>query len=115
MRVLSVNIGQKRTQPKRDSLEITGIYKEPVSGPVTVQTLGLQDDFIGDHKHHGGPDQAVYIYGDPDYKWWSAELGRNLQPGTFGENITLSDFVSASYYIGDRLHIGSVILEFTAP
>lgn len=115
MKVLSVNLGKKQTQPKRDTVEITGIYKEAASGPVEVRTLGLPGDFIGDLHNHGGPDQAVYLYGEPDYKWWSDELGTDLHPGTFGENITLSDFESAGYHIGDRLHIGSVILEFTAP
>jgi MOSC domain-containing protein YiiM len=115
MKVLSVNIGQKRTQQKRDAVEITGIYKQPFPGPVDVHALGLPGDFISDLENHGGPDQAIYLYGEPDYEWWSAELGEALQPGTFGENITLTGFESADYHIGDRLHIGSVILEFTAP
>ncbi len=115
MRVLSVNIGKKRTQPKGNALEITGIYKTPSDGPVAVGSLGLPGDFIGDVKDHGGPDQAVYLYGQPDYDWWSAQLGRELQPGTFGENLTLSDFESARCNIGDRLQIGSLLLEFTAP
>ncbi len=115
MHILSVNIGRERTQPKGDALETTGIYKMPVSGPVQVSRLGLPGDFICDEKNHGGPDQAVYLYGAPDYEWWSWQLGRQLEPGTFGENLTLSDFESARYNIGDRLQVGSVLLEFTAP
>ncbi len=115
MRILSVNIGQERGQPKGDGLEITGIYKVPFEGPVKVERLGLPGDFISDQENHGGPDQAVYIYGLPDYEWWSGELGVQLEPGTFGENLTLSDFESARYNIGDRLRVGSVLLEFTAP
>ena len=115
MRLLSVNIGKERTQPKGDGLEITGIYKLPVQGPVKVERLGLPGDAICDLKDHGGPDQAVYLYGAPDYEWWSRELGRQLEPGTFGENLTLSDFESARYNIGDRLQVGTVLLEFTAP
>ncbi len=115
MQTLSVNIGQKRTQPKGDRLETTGIYKIPTPEPVLITTLGMEDDFICDQMNHGGPDQAIYLYGAPDYAWWSDQLGRELAPGTFGDNLTLSDFESARYNIGDRLHIGSVILEFTAP
>ncbi len=115
MRVLSVNIGQKRTQPKGDALETTGIYKMPTQGRVAVGILGLPGDFIADLKDHGGPDQAVFLYGEPDYAWWSAELGRGLEPGTFGENLTLSHFESARCDIGDRLQIGRLVLEFTAP
>lgn len=115
MDILSVNVGRARTQPNGDRPETTGIYKTPVLAPVRVGLLGLSNDFIYDRENHGGPDQAVYIYGAPDYAWWSEQLGVELMPGTFGENLTLSDFESAWYCIGDRLRVGSVLLEFTAP
>jgi MOSC domain-containing protein YiiM len=57
---------------------------------------------IVDKKHHGGVDQAVYIYTRPDLDWWSAELGQKLAPGTFGENLLLSDLLSAELCLGDR-------------
>ena len=115
MQLLSVNIGQKRTQQNGNKQETTGIYKIPTPGQVQVTALGIQDDFIGSPKDHGGPDQAVYIYGQPDYEWWSKELGKEPGPGTFGDNLTISKLESAQFRIGDRLHIGSVILEITAP
>ena len=115
MEVISVNVGERRTQPKGDELETTGIYKQPRQGPVHVGLLGLRDDFICDDKNHGGPDQAIYIYGAPDYAWWEQQLGLELAPGTFGENLTVSDFESARYNIGDRLEIGAVVLEFSSP
>ncbi len=115
MKVLSVNVGQEQRQPKRDEFEITGIYKLPTGQPVQVHPLGLPGDFIGDLRNHGGPDQAVYVYGERDYAWWSERLGRKLEPGTFGENLTISDFESAPARIGDQLQIGSVVLELTAP
>ena len=46
---------------------------------------------IASKKHHGGPDQAVYVYGEHDYAWWSEQLGRPLEPGTFGENLTVRE------------------------
>jgi len=115
MELLSVNIGQKRTQQKGADLETTGIYKLPTQGPVRITTLGIRDDFIGSQKHHGGPDQAIYIYGKPDYEWWSNALGKEPGPGTFGENLTISNLESANFKIGDRLNLGSVILEVAAP
>ncbi len=93
----------------------TGIYKLPVDGPVRITAAGLPDDTICDIENHGGPDQAVYVYGAPDYAWWSDELGQELAPGTFGENLTISGLESAGLAIGDRLHIGGAILEVTAP
>ncbi len=115
MQLLSVNIGQKRTQQKGNELETTGIYKLPVQEPVEIKSLGIQSDFICDQKNHGGSDQAIYIYGAPDYEWWSKELKRKLTAGTFGDNLTVSELESAQLSIGDRLHAGSVILEVTAP
>ena len=115
MHLLSINIGQKRTQSKGSEKETTGIYKLPVQEPIEIKSLGIQSDFICDQKNHGGPDQAIYIYGMPDYEWWSKELGKQLAPGTFGDNLTVSELESAHFNIGDRLHVGSVILEVSAP
>ncbi len=115
MQLISVNIGQKRTQLKGSEVETTGIYKVPTREPVEIKSLGIEQDFICDQKNHGGPDQAIYVYGAVDYTWWSRELGRELEPGTFGDNLTISDLESAPFNIGDRLHVGSLILEVTAP
>jgi MOSC domain-containing protein YiiM len=115
MQLMSVNIGTARTQPNGDKLETTGIYKLPTLEPARITALGVESDFVCDQKYHGGPDQAVYIYGAPDYAWWSRELRQELEAGTFGENLTISGLESAQCSIGDRLHIGAVILEVAAP
>jgi MOSC domain-containing protein YiiM len=115
MKLISINIGGPQTQQNGEKLETTGIYKIPVQGKVNLTSLGIVEDFIGSPRHHGGPDQAVYVYGAEDYAWWSRELGRELAPGTFGDNLTVSELESAQFNIGDRLHLGSVILEVTAP
>jgi MOSC domain-containing protein YiiM len=113
MHLLSVNIGQPLLLPEAKGA--TGIFKQPTTGPVRLTRLGLAGDAVCDTKNHGGPDQAVYIYGAPDYAWWAAELGRELAPGTFGENLTVADLESAALNIGDRLQVGEALLEVTAP
>ncbi len=115
MQLSSINIGQEQTLRNKDRVEKTGIFKQPVDHPVKVTKLGLERDVIVSKKHHGGPDQAIYIYGESDYEWWSGELGRMPAPGTFGENLTISRLESARFNIGDMLHIGEVILQVTAP
>jgi MOSC domain-containing protein YiiM len=115
MHLLSINIGSVRTIDNANVSGQTGIYKLPVAGPVQVTRLGLPGDAIISTRHHGGPDQALYVYGGADYAWWAAELGRDLAPGTFGENLTIGDLESAPLAIGDRLQVGGVILEVTAP
>lgn len=115
MKLISVNIGWERKLERRDRVEKTGIFKFPTKDAVWVTKLGLQGDVIVSKKHHGGPDQAVYIYGETDYEWWSRELGREIPPGTFGENLTVGELESAQFNIGDYLHIKDVILQVTAP
>lgn len=114
MQLISVNIGAARPDP-RNPLKSSGIYKEPVTDAVKISALGLENDVIVSVKHHGGPDQAAYLYTLEDYAWWSAQLERDLPPGTFGENLTLAGFSSVDLHIGDRLIIGAVILQVTAP
>jgi MOSC domain-containing protein YiiM len=115
MKLISINAGKEQTQINKGRTEITGIYKNPLSGPVQITKLGIAEDFIGSPKHHGGPDQALYIYGEKDYQWWASEIGKEMLPGMFGENLTISDLESGSFYIGDFLHIGDVTLQVTAP
>nr|MBA3475196.1 MOSC domain-containing protein [Actinomycetota bacterium] len=74
---------------------------------------------VADVENHGGPDQALYLYSSEDYAWWAGELGAAPEPGTFGENITVSSFGSGDVRIGDRFRIGadpleSVLVEATA-
>lgn len=116
MQVTSVNIGDARRLDLGRREVTTGIYKRPVAGPVHIGRLGIAGDLVADAKHHGGPDQAIYVYGGDDYDWWSRELGEDIAPGTFGDNITIAGLASAELAIGDRLKIGrEVVLEVSAP
>ena len=115
MQLFSVNVGGEEPIENAGKSGKTGIYKRPVDGFIEVTTGGLAGDTISDTKNHGGPDQAVYVFGAPDYEWWSGELGYELSPGTFGENLTITGLKSATTSIGDRLGVGTVILEVTAP
>ena len=116
MRLLSVNVARPRRVVLDGRGRRTAILKRPVDGPVEVGEVGLAGDEVGSKKHHGGPDQAVYLYGRDDYAWWEQELDEELAPATFGENLTVEGLRSAELRIGDRLEIGdAVVLEVTAP
>lgn len=115
MQLISVNIGHEQEIEGAQKLGNTGIYKLPVDTPVEVTPYGLAGDRIVDSENHGGLDQAVYVYGAADYAWWAEALGKELSPGTFGENLTISDLESVAFQIGDRLQVGAVTLEVTAP
>lgn len=115
MQLFSVNVGQARSIRNAKASGMTGIYKLPARVPVQITPNGLLGDTICDTKNHGGVDQAIYVYGVPDYAWWSKVLGHELAPGTFGENLTITELASAQVCIGDRLQVGSATLQVTAP
>ncbi len=114
MRVTSVNVGREESIDHGNRRFTTGIRKRPVDGPVFIGTDAVAGDTISDKKHHGGADQVVYAYSQDDYDWWSTELDRELAPGTFGDNLTIEGLPS-DMNVGDRLLIGDVLLEATAP
>ncbi len=96
---------------------LTAIDKRAVNGPVEVGTLGLAGDSQKDTAHHGGQEYAVYLFADEDVAWWSAELGREIPPGMFGENLRTSGLVVSDLVIGARYRIGvsGLEVEVTSP
>ena len=114
MKIESVNIGRAQQLDGPNFTGKTGIFKMPTAEPVLIGELGLEGDDIIHTRHHGGPDQAVYLYRQEDYDWWSAQLDAELLPGTFGDNLTV-DGLPTDLYVGDRLLIGDVLLEATSP
>lgn len=110
-----MNVGREEPIENAKPSGKTGIFKRPVEGDLEITFDGLTGDNISDTENHGGVDQAVYVFGAPDYAWWSEQLDRELQPGVFGENLTVSELWSAEARIGDRLRIGTTVLEVTAP
>lgn len=114
MEVVSVNSGRAELMKIGARTVSTGIRKAPVERGY-VGTLGLAGDVVADEKHHGGLDQALYLYSSEDYAFWASELGGVPEPGTFGENLTLSSFGAEPVRIGDRFRVGEPLLEVTSP
>ena len=92
----------------------SAIAKRPVAGPVRVGAEGLEGDEQGDRRVHGGPDKAVHQYALEHYAAWRADLGALPvldAPGAFGENLASTGVTEATLCWGDRVRIGSVLLE----
>ena len=115
MRIEQINIGSRTLLTVNGRKRETGIFKELSEGPVAVGELGLPGDAICDRKHHGGPDQALYLYSVEDYTWWAEALGQNVPAGTYGENLTTSGQDLCEICVGDVLFSESVTLEVSAP
>lgn len=116
MKVTSVNVGLPREVTWRGKPVTTGIYKEPVEGPVPLRTLNLDGDRQADLRVHGGWDKAVYAYPSEFYEVWSRERPElELHPGTFGENLTTAGFLDDDVSVGDRFRVGTAELVVTQP
>lgn len=113
MKIVSINIGESRSIRVGEKKVATGIYKHPTAEAVRITKHGVRGDSIMDKDNHGGADQAVYLYSTEDYRWWFEQLGQEILPGTFGENLTLSTFGKQPLRIGDRFQINDVLLEIT--
>ena len=98
----------------------SAIRKQAVStlhDPVRVELAptGLWGDEQADLRVHGGPDKAVYAYAAEDTAWWAEELGRELGPGAFGENLTVARIDVSGAVIGERWTVDSTELEVAQP
>lgn len=103
-------------RPDAGTIGVTAIDKRPVSGPVKIGSYGVYADVQADRKHHGGLDKALYAYAEEDARFWEGELGRDLPPGFFGENLRTEGIDVNAARVGERWRIGqTVTVEVTMP
>lgn len=97
-------------------LGVTGIDKRPVERPLRVRRFGVHGDVQVNRKSHGGEDQAVYAYAQEDADRFAVELGREIPPGLFGENLRTRGVDVSGAVIGERWRVGErTLLEVTSP
>lgn len=110
-RILSINCGKAVAFR---GVETSAIAKHAVAGPIRVGPLGLAGDEQADLSVHGGVDKALHYYPHEHYAWWREQLG-DLAPlaefGAFGENIATGDLNENDVCIGDRLRLGTALVE----
>lgn len=116
VRVLSVNVGLPREVVADSRVVLTSIFKSAVSGRVPIRHDNLEGDRQSDLSVHGGRAKALYAYPREHYDFWRGELpGADLEPGHFGENLTIEGLLEPDVHVGDRLSIGSSELVVTQP
>jgi MOSC domain-containing protein YiiM len=116
MRILSVNVALPREVTWQGKLVTTGIFKEPIEGPIMLRRLNLDGDQQADLTVHGGVTKAVYSYPSEHYGYWRTELPElDLSWGMFGENFTTEGLLEEAVYIGDRFRIGETEVIVTEP
>lgn len=114
-RLLSVNVGLPQVVDTGQRLVETAIWKHPVEGRVQVRGVNLDGDRQADLSVHGGPDKAVYAYAIEETRLWEGEMGRELGPGAFGENLTTEGVDVSGAVLGERWRVGTTLLEVVQP
>ncbi|MDE2049299.1 MAG: MOSC domain-containing protein, partial [Betaproteobacteria bacterium] len=102
---------------------MSAIDKQPVTGAVQAQRLGLQGDEQADLSVHGGVSKAVYAYAHAHYATWQTIRAQALRlpevaalpAGVFGENLTLDGVLEQDVWVGDRLRFAHCTLVVTEP
>jgi MOSC domain-containing protein YiiM len=118
IQLAAVNIGVPTVLASVDGDNVwSGIRKRPVD-PSTVlwlSKLNLSGDGQADLDVHGGPDKAVYAYPSEHLAPWSSDLGPELGPAPFGENLSTSGAVEVDVCIGDVWSWGAAQLQVAQP
>ena len=101
--VISLNVGLPRDVQWQGRTIRTSIWKSPVHGRRLVRRLNIEGDGQADLVGHGGEQRAVMVYQTGSYKFWSELLTRSdLDPGKFGENLTVDGLADEDVCIGDQ-------------
>ena len=119
MRLVSVNIGSTRDVGGSGRASV----KTPATGRVDVLPLGLAGDLRADPSGSGGHAQAVYAYPSEHLPFWQtvraqarvAPWDHPINPGTLGENLTLSGLLEGQVWVGDLLRFPRCSLSVSAP
>jgi MOSC domain-containing protein YiiM len=116
MKIISINVGTPRTIHWKGLDVTTGIFKDPVEGPVMLRRLNIDGDRQADLENHGGRSKAIYAYPAEHYNFWRKELtGTDLPWGAFGENFTVEGLREEEACIGDHFSFGQATLMVTQP
>ena len=110
--VISVNVGRPRAVGfATASLPETAIEKRPVGGPVRITASGVEGNACADARNHGDEFMRVYAYSVEDYRWWGDQLGAELGPGHFGEQLTTEGVDLNAAVVGETWRVGSARLQ----
>lgn len=116
MKVISTNIARPRTVEWRGREIQTGIYKEPVDGPIYLGKEDVVNDTVIDRKHHGGEYKACYLFGSDYYDDWKKKYPQlDWNWGMFGENLTVDGLDEHQLQIGAVYTLGEATVQITEP
>ena len=114
MEIVAVNVARPSVQTDGGVERYTGGAKKPVPR-ATLRPQGFEGDGQADRRHHGGPDKAVCLYSFDHYPYWAEKLGREMAPGSFSENLTVSGIRETEVCVGDVFRAGEATVQVSMP
>lgn len=114
-KILSLNIGHPEEMFWEGKSVISSMKKWPTDSPLKVHFDHIDGDSFKNSDLHGTIDSVIYLMGTDALAEYSQLLGKIVQPGDAGENVTLECLQESQVEIGDEFQIGEVCLIATFP
>ena len=105
-----------KPEPRWSGKPPSAIGKYSVTGPLTINSEGLEGDEQADLRFHGGTEKAIHHYAADHFDFWKQQFADNavqFVPGCFGENVSTTGLTEDNVCIGDILKLGSAVVQLT--
>jgi MOSC domain-containing protein YiiM len=112
--VQAVFTGQPKSITDEQGTWTSSIFRDRVNGPVQVSPHGLVGDRVA-QPYHGGPGAAVCAHLTDHYSFWNAQYNMDLKAGCVGENVTLDHIAEDQVCVGDRVRLGTAVVQVSGP
>jgi MOSC domain-containing protein YiiM len=93
---------------------LTGGAKKPVPRAM-LRFDNFDGDGQADRVNHGRLEKAICVCPFDHYAHWRRVLGRELEPGTFRENLTVSGALETEVCVGDVFRTGGAVAQVSQP
>jgi MOSC domain-containing protein YiiM len=77
----------------------------------TLRLLGFDGHGQGELVNQGWEEKAVWIYTFDHYPHWERAPGREPEPGTFSENLSVLGVVETGVAMGDVFRVGRATMQ----
>lgn len=108
--ILFLNVGLPEIKNWNGKAEHSAIGKRSVP-EAFLSNEAFHGDGVAATEFHGGPDRAVCFYPIEHYSQWAREFETDIEPPSFGENISVNGMKEADIYIGDIFRLGNATIQ----
>ena len=112
--IRSIFIGQPKSITDERGTWTSSIFRNRVDGSVQVSLCGLAGDKVA-QPHHGSLGAAICVHLTDHYSFWNTQYNMNLKAGDVGENLTLDDITEDQVCVGDRVRLGTAVVQVSGP